>query len=61
MHYHEKHGHRSVGSVYYAIKFYYYWPGIKNDIEKVIRKCENAKYTIEKSQVDVISLVLVNI
>lgn len=35
--YHENQGHRSLGAVYYAMKFEYYWPGIKEGIKKVIK------------------------
>jgi hypothetical protein len=37
---HENLGHRSLGSVYYAMKFEFYWPGMKKDIEDVLKKCE---------------------
>ncbi|KAF9756190.1 Transposon Tf2-9 polyprotein, partial [Nosema granulosis] len=37
---HEDLGHRSLGSVYYDMKFHYYWPGIKQDIEDVLKRCE---------------------
>ncbi len=37
---HENLGHRSLGTVYYDMKFKYYWPGIKQDIEEVIKRCE---------------------
>lgn len=37
---HENSGHRSLGTVYYDMKFKYYWPDIKQDIEEVIKRCE---------------------
>ncbi len=41
--YHENQGHRSLGAVYYAMKFDYYWPGIKKDIEETLKKCEKCQ------------------
>jgi hypothetical protein len=45
---HENIGSISLGSVYYAMKFEFYWPGMKKDIEYVIKKGIFVKYTIGK-------------
>ncbi|WUR03409.1 reverse transcriptase [Vairimorpha necatrix] len=48
--YHEEQAPRGLGSVYYAMKFDYYWPGIKENIKMMIKKCEKCqKYNRKKS------------
>jgi Integrase zinc binding domain len=37
---HERLSHRGLESIYYEMKKEYYWPGIKNTIKNVIRKCK---------------------
>lgn len=50
MMFHDDLGHRSVGSVHYAMKKKYYWPGMKSDIYDTILSCERCQiYNRKKS------------
>jgi len=37
---HERIGHRSVDAVYYFLRKEWYWPGMKETIREVLKKCE---------------------
>ena len=44
---HDKSGHSGAGRVYAAMRFAYYWKGIKNDVYKYIKQCPNCvKHTL---------------
>lgn len=48
--YHENLGPRSLGDVHYAMKFDYYWQGIKKDIKETLRRCDRCQiYNRKKS------------
>ncbi|KAM0684877.1 hypothetical protein COBT_003914, partial [Conglomerata obtusa] len=32
--------HRGANAIYYAIKQFYFWAGMKEDISELIKKCE---------------------
>ncbi|MGL4848577.1 MAG: integrase zinc binding domain-containing protein [Clostridium sp.] len=36
---HQKLGHRSITSVHYSLKQEHYWPGMKNDIAEILKRC----------------------
>lgn len=37
---HKKLLHREIEPVYYKLKERHYWPGIKREIEEIIKKCQ---------------------
>lgn len=47
---HYKIGHKGIESTYYELKSRYYWPGIKNTIKNVIKKCEKCCIYNEKKR-----------
>ncbi|KAF9758263.1 hypothetical protein NGRA_3187 [Nosema granulosis] len=48
--YHEMLGHRGKTSVYYELRKKFYWPGIKKQIEEVLKGCETCQKYYRKTK-----------